>query len=780
MRSLPKVGVKRPYLCETDLFFDKLNFITFTEEVIEAFINLINKYKNGDKITIQQRKCLDTVLSPNFYNKKKNTFYVQGYLIDSLFDLNDKENLHTIENKLLSNQEMNMTDTQLKNFKKSNKLSNLTKITSVDNKNISLGVIHSTGNDYDPRIFFEIDMPGINKTTINGINISYAIPLMDNCLDYIISNTTLGTDKTSGNFRLYRATPPPVELRYEYKNSRYSWDNANLSKFDYKPITESDYQILVAEKEFPRIKKKGEMYSNPDNYVNSMDTLIPGHIYVVTEIKNALADPDRAPEGYNYLAQFLYLGELNTKDKPDNQWNYTKESSYLYNSFGYVPVYRDERVDRNGMFELNSFHGGPKDYICDKKLKVFVNIGQLAKFKTPTTYAIEEEKLNTCDKFVDTFTGDTIPDILRRVVNWCNNLKRNSSGDWLTNYLNVMVHSSYSDRCSSLISTNSPAMITVVDKNFMSKSYHSSSVNVPSFIDLGELFDGSKFDFTEFFNKITVKTLEVCKEVGLDFYTTTDSLVDTMTATTKTSRRFTYQNLPYLSWVTPELYNTNLEVKKAVLESLKCGIKDVADLIMFAIPKLWEYENSLYHYGIPPKYYNRTSHFVKNELQKRDNFSKIMDTFIYNRDVFSNDSCGNLRSIIRLAHDSMLNSSNYNVNSDYVTGVIIPLSNKEACDKFCDMILNLNKVWKDIRSDWDKKGYYTSNKGDSQRFSDFVKDLRTSLPELNTAVNTYYNWFVDYIYDEYKNSGLYKNSELMWIDKFDIKKEDLHNIVLSN
>lgn len=793
MRTIPEIAIKKPYLCETDLFFDKANFVTFSDELVNCFIKLYKEYKlNSSLPSKDETSIVGAILKPYFYNQARNTLYLPSYLIDNFLDLTSKKNIALIVSKLLDNCGINLTRSQLDKFKSTYKLKDLIKIIEVDNKNISFGLVPPKSEEsyYNSRVYFEIDMPGINKIQIDGINISHSIPISDACFNYILSNTILAAGKTHGNFRLYRATLPPVEIkfRYNYYRRRNSNDDGTLlARFDYRPITGDDYQLLSKEKDFPRIKKKGEMYSDPSNFVNVLDDLIPGHVYVVPSIKHSFVDQNRAPEGNNYLAQFLYLGTVRTIDKPDNQWNY---SGTVYGNMDYnhdcicsVPFYRSKKTsDRSGSFKLNSFHGGKKDYVCNVNLRVFVNIGQLARFRSQTTYAIDESFLNTCEKFMDNFTEQLMPELLDKLVDLSR--RTPNTGYAFIDYFDTKAHrSSLNIPNVSLLSVNSPVIVTLEDGSFSKRS--PVSLKIPSFIDVGELFDGSSFDFTEFFNRITVKTLELWNKNNFDFYITEDCCVDFVNPSNPQPQHLykyisVYRDLPLLPWVTPELYNLNPEVKKAILGSLKGGIKDAADVFMFSLIKVWEHEQSQYRYGTLPSYGNDIVTFIKNRLQSRPDFKEIIDVLKYMDCVFSNvNSGGNLSPICAISKEHILSGCDFFVEKEYITEMLEPLLKfRDQCESFCTMILSLSDYWKQARELWEKKGYATAP-GTAQ-FNDFVLALRADLNDLEKVTNIYYNWFANFIYDEYINKGLYKNSELMWIDKFKIKKEDLLNLELKH
>lgn len=762
---------------EFDTFPDKLYYITLTDKWFAIITRLITEKEKGTNDSSSRTVYNSSIygdaskITSRLFNRVRRLYYTPGVLMDETLyaDIcNNNKNKGIILSILLHNCGVNYARgviTDLKYWKVN--IDDLLDVVVIDNHNLNLSLIDNSSfnSDLDSvrlnTILFNLSCDEVNKyqVKVNGIERKPAVIVSSNSLGYVLNNSILTSNNSSTTYRFYRKSYVPTDSIVLNSRNYCYYSDISDSKFNnylFSVISEEEYSVISKESSFKRISEKSKLFDEKSNQKTNLDDLIIGHIYSLP-IADKLGEDGAVimPTGFNAAIQAVYLGKVAVKDKPEFLTNNDRNSTSSlgdrkdYFRFGNSLIYLNKELLTS---KLRSFaSGGTLKATTSSSLEIhlFFNIGQLAKFNETNHnfYTINVDDLNTKEKFIDYIADALIPDTI--------NTAKCLTGDVSLDYFNGNGLPSY---VRSSITVNSPSIITLID----------SDVNPESPItDLGELFSGdSGFDLETMLNRVTVKSIEGLKKEGKEL-----QISDDVYLTTNSNKpNFLSSSLPFLAWVTPDLYNDNPDIKQSIINVLKRDIYIATSLLIFQLPLISHRIHS--NYSVPSKLKEPAELFDEiNKLQLAafsssvDNFTYFVETLINLQAIFSTVPGNAKKPLNEIASHHM----NY-IDNIVAVGYLKTLTDdivKPNLTEFLNIVENGKKILSKLM---DK--YNTTN---IIQLDKFASELVNHPEDANELFDNYFNWMTSKIYKYCKSNNKFRGTEFDWIDKFNIKEEELYN-----
>lgn len=755
---------------EFDMFPSKLYYVTISDLWFDKVIEIMCDNRNG----VSNKENIFSGFSLTHpSNEIENIYYTPGLIMDEVQYSNLNKNIEKIISILLRGCGVTYVSINGKEFlKKNSNLPDLLTVKKIKNENIKLN-IPNFNKEYlyetwmEEALLLEIDcndLKDLDTTISNGIKRKSAVIFSSCNINDVICNTSLiSGGKCTESFRFYKKSNVPASAVYVHDRYRETQLTLfNLKDYYYSVISESEFKRLSKISDFSRILKKSERILDRSNFITNLDDLVIGHIYTIpSKITGSYV---KDPKGFNAEAQAVYLGKVIVKDKPD--FVFDEKSGYKYGdknscALGTSILYRLPESMTNRKSRTIASGGSGCGLSKKTAVHIFYNLGQLAKFDNNNSgiYAIEEDKLNTKDKFVNYVTDTFIPELIDVINKKCQN----------TLHPNYFYQKDLDE--SGHYSIHSSSLITILNSEM--------EPQLP-LIDLGELFDGSDFVIDDFFNKITEKTIEEFHDNGQEFKISEDSTINI----NRRLKPFCSYGLPLLAWVTPEVYNKNPDIKKAILNSLKNTIHIATSMIFFRTLAVTERLNSATsQYQIsgisnikdlkaildnltknPP---SPTTKFKQSKIsQSTDFYNYTTQTLQFLNLIFGDLSNISFGYIVNMCYES-LNYTSGCFNSDYAK-VLTDMVQSDT-QSFFNVISKLNQTLEKIADKYELRGIVINTLPTA-----FAEEFFKNQDDVNEVYDVIFNWTASVLYKGYKTNGVFKGTELDWIDKFDIKENELY------
>lgn len=758
---------------EFDTFPNKLYYITLTGKWFATITRLITEKEKGID-SGKAKTVYDSTIygdasrtTSRLFNNVKRLYYTPGILMDETLYAslcNNNKNKEVILTILLCYCGVNYTrgiTTDIKQWKIN--IDDLLDIVVIDNHNLNLSLIdnRSSNNLRLDSVLFELSCDEVNKlqVNVNGIERRPAVIASSNSLGYLLNNSILTCNNSSTKYRFYRKSYVPTDSTVLNSRNYYNpiIPECKFNNYLFSIISEEEYSVISNESSFKRISEKSRLFDEKSNQKTNLDDLIIGHIYSLPIADKLELDNDSAaimPAGFNAAIQAVYLGKISVKDKPEFLTNHERNSTTSFEDwktcfrFGNSLIYLNKELSASKS-RFRSFASGgslKSSFSPNLEIHLFFNTGQLAKFNETdyNFYTIDVDDLNTKEKFVDYIANVLIPDTI--------NMVKCLKGDINQDYFDGFGLPSY---IKSSITIHSPSIITLINPDIKPES---------PITDLGELFSGDGgFDLGEMLNKITVKSIEELKKEGKEFQISNDVCL-----TTNTDKpNFLSSSLPFLAWVTPDLYNNNPDIKQSIINVLKRDIYIATSLLFFQLPLVCQRLSK--SYSVPSRLKEPAGMF--NEISKLQVAEKIASV---DNTTYVLNSLINLQTIFSLVSGNATKPLNeiasYHVN--YVDSIITTSYLKTLTDdiakpnltEFLNIVENGEKILSKL-----KVKYTTSV------LEQITSELVNHPDDANELFNNYFNWMASKIYKYRKSNNKFNDTEFDWIDKFNIKEEELYN-----
>lgn len=741
MRSLLKTS---DCYTEMDLFPDTIKFVMFSDKCLDDMANYCSRPQN----TSRYNKCIDTA---NYHQIKHFTgHYKDRYKVGLLCDYSDdttEENLaEQLIEKYITNYLSCDDSTRLKNVGLLN--SDSVVLVEIPNSGWSIGVIEDQNSDidlmrsyvYPEHIFVEVYHKDLEKYKSNKDQ-RFIIPIPICDFSKLMSCMCVFNGKPNGSFRFYRkGVLPSTKVSVKSTTSK----PVLLDTFSVMP--EDEYMSIKDLPQFIEIKKNSDRFYDRKNRVTDKRKLIPGHIYSLSYSRERLLIEKFTREAtissHSY-PRYLYLGSIDTSTVPDYAWEDKKDALLRFGK----SLFLTPSVDNISRDKSLFIYGGPCESSRKKKFKnsvvhVFFNVGQLTRAddEDPRFY-IKSDALFTKEAFISEVLNMVMPNTLKRL------LDAYGSAEEMSTPLTIP-----SPPVSDMSNT-SPSLFTVKDV---------SRINMGNLVDMGELFPGSDFDFNQFFVEITKNSLKLFEEVGIGIYPDRDSYI---TKNWNCNDTYIYPNLQFLSWVTPEDYNKNPELKKAIIGRLKFGFRFALNVLIRVLDGLRIISESTaahtnFSIYIPQEaadvFLDYPATFKGTTIDSTDGWDLIKRV---NKDIVNiftyedNLSCYN--PISRTMDRPITYSS---ISEDYFKALRVLIDqNRQGLIQVFEKLNKLVRECKILAP--------TNISTLRDKHQDLLKEI----------IQTYYQWVVDIIYDESTNgTNIYSESEFgYWIKKYNVTKEEL-------
>lgn len=783
MQSLLRNSDKgRVCINEFDLFPENLNFIVPNEDFIKELCNAVKSESNS------------MYISSNCYDREKDELIVLGILLDDIQirrynrnpDAEQKKLYNTFANYMF-NLDLGMKCdrnilTEAKLYHPGDATFKYFDILNVKNENWNVSISNQQSQEFDQRnkyrpdqtFYLSVSNPQLNMIReYNGTKINYIVKISNDEFPYLIKNMVLGTNATTNNgyFRFYKKSYPYSMYRNvtagQIDDRQLSDEYFYYNKL-YSLIREDEYQQLSKRVELTHIFKNSKETYLPENTVTFVKNLIPGHAYSFTEYPNMI-------RGYDTYPQFIYLGKIDLSSKTDYPWvDFDQESNSK--SIRWSFIRRDSTLTSLGGSMYFKGQGtaaiinrtlGRKIRPRKEEAHVFVNLGQFARLSKNLSgsYITDPGEYSTVESFTDNFIKilrSNFECIWERCGGRLGELKSMISRGYT--YTRNSAHSLYSNL--------SNVAITLYD-SLLKKEIKSN--NSP-LIDLGEKFyiKDSNAYLTNLFNKITETTFDLLSEHSINLHSNPDSIRIINNTSYGVLRDFTHTKLPFLAWVTPELFATNGKVADSIIGHLKACIKYVSDTVFAAIERIYDIEE----YN---KKYNNLSSSSRSYVRKRYIPGSIepLNNFLAE---FTEDERKELNEIVH-KHVKTLSYTSYNGPQYYpISQIYQGMDNRDFVDVDENLVKELNNLLKshktefqdllkDIKNLWNNiELCYTDSTTQVKDLDDNSKDiwLKNNVEVMNKLMNVTYSWFAKIIHIDYKLNpkSVFRNSEFDWIDKF--------------
>lgn len=756
---------------EFDTFPNKLYYITLTDKWFDIVTRLITEKEKGidnSKAGTATIYIYDNVsgTTSRLFNRVKRAYYTPGILMDETlytsFYNNDK-NKGIILTILLHccgvNYGYSRVISDVKYYKIN--IDDLLSVVVIDNHNLNLNLIDNrSSNKLNlDSVLFELSCDEVNKlrVKVNEIERIPSVMASSNSLSYLLNNSILTCNNSSTKYRFYRKSYVPTDLTVLNSRNYYNpiIPEYKFNNYLFSIISEEEYSVISKESSFKRISEKSKLFDEKSNQKTNSGDLIIGHIYSLP-IADKIGEDGAAimPTGFNAAIQAVYLGKIYVKDKPEFLTKYernSKNSVEDWNTcfrFGNSLIYLNRELSASKS-SLRSFASGgslKSSINPDLEIHLFFNIGQLAKFnKTDYNfYTIDVDDLNTKEKFVDYIANTLIPD----TINMVKCLEGNINPDYFNRF-------GLSNYIKSSITIHSPSIITLINSDVKPES---------PVIDLGELFSGNGgFDLGEMLNKNTVSSIKELKKEGKEFQISNDVC---LTANAD-KLNFLSSSLPFLAWVTPDLYNNNPDIKQSVINVLKRDIYIATSLLFFQLPLVCQRLRK--NYSVPSRLkepaemFNEISKLqVAEKIASVDNTTYVLNSLTTLQTIFSLVSGNAKKPLNEIASyhvnyvDSITTTSYLRTLTDDIT--------KPNLTEFLNIVENGEKILSKL-----KVKYTTSV------LEQITSELVNHPDDANELFNNYFNWMASKIYKYRKSNNKFNGTEFDWIDKFNIKEEELYN-----
>lgn len=789
MQSLLRNSDKgRVCINEFDLFPENLNFIVPNENFIKELCNAV---KSGDKSN-------SMYISDNCYDREKDELIVLGILLDDIQvrkynrnpDAEWKKLYNTYVNYMF-NLDLGMKCdrgilTNAKLYHPGDATFKYFDVLNIKNENWSVSISNHQSREFDQRDSFRPDQtfylsvsnPQLNMIReYNGTKINYFVKMNNDEFPYLVKNLVLGTNAAMNNccFRFYKKSYPYPLFR-DVNSGRIDDRQLSDEYFYYNKlyslIREDEYQQLSKRVELTHVFKNSKETYLPENTVTSVEDLIPGHVYSLTEYPNMI-------RGYDTYPQFIYLGKIDISSKTDYPWvDFDQESNSK--SIRWSFIRRDSTLTSLGgsMYFKGQGTAALINRTLGNKMKsrgegahVFVNLGQFARLSKNLSgsYITDPGEYSTVELFTDNFIKilkSNFECIWLRCSGRFGELKGMISRGY--EYTRNRIHSPYSNLSNMAITLYDSLLKREIKNN-----------NSP-LIDLGEKFyiKDSDVYLTNLFNKITETTLDLFNNHAINLHSNPDSIRINNNSSYGFLREYNHTKLPFLAWVTPELFATNEKVANSVIGHLKACIKYVSDTVFSAIERIYEVKEFNQKYSeLSPE--SRARSYIREKSVPKP--IEPLNNFLAQ---FTEDERKKLNEIIR-KHVAALSYTSYNGVQYYpISQLYQGMDNRDYADvdeyliKELSNLLKSHKtefldLTKDIKDLWDSIGLcYADSETQVKDLDINAEDiwLKNNVEVMNKLMNVTYSWFANIIRIDYKLNpkSVFRNTEFDWIDKFNL------------
>lgn len=762
---------------EFDTFPNYLYLISFSKDVFTELTRLVKTGYEEGKLNDTESRVYNCI--SRYYNPEDNEFYTLSLLIDEPLYTDLKDDIYKIYELIIESyyrdgSSKTVISKSLENLGlKKAKLEDCFNITKITNKNFSVGFPKCFIADDNLNGFtkFEVTNPEIENTlfkSINGIDQKITLIQPVSNVNYLMDNYSLGS-KPSGNFRFFRKSLNPIQ---KLNNCYVFWGEGvnEWNEFSFSLISEDEFQENTKNLNFKRILGNSSKLEDRSNYTDDVHKLIPGHVYALPYIKHLLCDYSREPRGSNSLTQALYLGEVRL---PHGHF-YQEES---LTNLGYSVFFENYHMTNPS----RSFIFGGQPYSKVTKAYIFINLGQLAKFNKGNInfYTINENDINTFDKFVDYFLNYVMPSTFENILGYTNNSIHDCTYDFFC-------AGKSKPSLVSLMNSLSPMLLTLGNNTVnIIKSETQLQTSLPFFIDLGKCMDEKNIDLVEFFNKITIKSIDLFKKKGIKLNISYDSEY----SLSFSDYGYQYAMLPFVYWITPDWYNKNAESKKSILNYLKYSIRIATDEVIRTIAEINEYKEWVK--GNPSaskllmnrmKLNQQEENFNKSILQQFNSETVKLSTGEEKNAVdFIEEVTRKYLSIFGKSNNNRpinkLNQDCFRISDGFSNTVCKIISrDRKSLDDFLNLFIQLNDTIDTILGRYSVLAGVEINPPNTGFFTTF----KSNSADVNAIYDVLFNWFSETLYDSYKNSGFLTDTEYNWIDKFNIQKDELKGFDFSN
>lgn len=734
MRSLLKTS---DYYTEMDLFPDTIKFVMFSDKCLDDMTNYCSRPRDTS--------C---GLDSSEYNKIKHftKHYKDRYKVGFLCDYSDDTTEEKLAEKLIEKYITNYLcgDDSLR-LKKAGLLnSDSVVLAEIPNSGWSIGVIEDQNSDLGlmrsymlpEHIFVEVFHKDLEKYKSNKDQ-RFIVPISICDFSKLMSCMCIFNGKPNGSFRFYRkGILPSTKVSVKPTVSKPDL----LDTFSVMP--EDEYMSIKDLPQFIEIKKNSDRFYDRKNRVTDKKKLIPGHIYSLSYRGEKLPIEKLTREitisSHSY-PRYLYLGSIDTSTVPDYAWEDKKDVLLRFGKSLFLTPSVDN-INRNKSLFI---YGGPRsgsDSAKKKVVHVFFNVGQLTRAddEDPRFY-VKSDALFTKEAFISEVLNTVMPNTLKRLFD------AYGSAEEMSTPLTIPTPP------VSDMSNTSPSFFTVKDISCMG-----------NLVDMGELFPGSDFDFNQFFVEITKKSLKLFEEIGIGIYPDRDCYITK--AWNYNNDIYIYPNLQFLSWVTPEDYNKNPELKKAIIGRLKFGFRYALNVIIRILDGLRIISESV----------SSSANFNIHISQEAEIFLNYPDT-LKGTTINSIDSW----DVIKRVNRDIMKIFTYEDNLSCYN----PIS--RTMDRPITYACISEDYFKALRAliDQNRQGLIQV----FEKLYELVRKCKVLAPTnistlrdkhkdlLKEILQTYYQWVVDIIYDESTNgTNIYSESEFgYWIKKYNVSKEEL-------
>lgn len=772
MRRISKLNTN--IIGEFDTFPNKLYYITLTDKWFATIVRLITEKEkgidNGKAKTVYDSSIYGDAsgTTSRLFNRIKRLYYTPGILMDETLYTrlcNDK-NKGAILTILLYYCGVNYTRGVIVDVKQWKiNIDDLLSVVVINNHDLSLSLIDDSSSSSDlnklklDSVLFGLDCDEVNKlqVNVNGIERRPAVIASSGSLGYLLNNSILTCNNSNTKYRFYRKSYVPTGSTVLSSKSYYNplVPECKFNNYLFSIISENEYSVISKENSFKRISEKSRLFDEKSNQKTNLDDLIIGHIYslpIADKLENYSDSTAIMPAGFNAAIQAVYLGKISVKDKPEFLMNNERNSKSSFEDwktcfrFGNSLVYLNKDLLISKLRSIAS--GGSLKTSTGSNLEIhlFFNIGQLAKFNETDRnfYTINVDDLNTKEKFIDYIADVLIPDTI--------NIVKCLTGDVSLDYFNEQGLPSY---IRSSITVHSPSIITLINSDIEPEN---------PITDLGELFSGDGgFDLEMMLNRITVRSIEELKKEGKEFQISSDVC---LTANSD-KPSFLSSSLPFLAWVTPDLYNNNPEVKQSIINVLKRDIYIATSLLIFQLPLVCQRLRK--SYSIPSRLKEPAEMFNKiDKLQVAEKKASV-DNSIYvlnsltDLQVIFSIIPGNATKPLNEIASHHVNYIDSIITASYLKTLTDDIVNPDLTE-FLNTVENGEKILSKL------KVKYTISTPEQ-----ITSELVNHPDDANELFNNYFNWMASKIYRYCKSNTKFRGTEFDWIDKFNIKEEELYN-----